>query len=367
MKAVVFHDVGDIRLEDVEEPKIQNQNDAIVRLTAAAICGTDLHFVRGTVPGLREGTILGHEGIGIVEEVGAQVRNFRQGDRVVVLSTIACGYCPFCRQGDFSQCDNANPNGPNAGTAFYGGPASTGPFDGMQAELVRVPFANVGMVKIPDNVTDDQAIMLSDIFPTGYFGADLADVEEGNTVAVFGCGPVGQFAIISCLLRGADRIIAVDEIDSRLEHARDLGAEIVNFANEDPLEAIAALTGGVGTDKAIDAVGVDASSPKGEAPSQALQWGVQGVAKAGTVSIIGVYPPSMTYFPFGTAFGKDLTVRAGNCNHRKYVSMLMNVVAGGVVDPTVVLTEKEPLTDVIDAYRMFDEKKPGWMKVEVEA
>jgi threonine dehydrogenase-like Zn-dependent dehydrogenase len=189
MKAVVFHGIGDIRLDNVKEPKLKDATDAIVRLTASAICGTDLHMIRGTLPGMKPGTILGHEGIGIVEEIGKDVRNFRKGDRVIVPSTIACGTCSYCRAGYTSQCDNANPNGAAAGTAFYGGPTDSGPFDGMQAEYVRVPFAHVNLVRIPDEITDDQAILMSDIFPTGYMGADLAEIVEGDVVAVFGCGP----------------------------------------------------------------------------------------------------------------------------------------------------------------------------------
>jgi threonine dehydrogenase-like Zn-dependent dehydrogenase len=253
MKAVVYHDVGDIRLDDVPEPKIQDPNDALVRLTGPAICGTDLHMVRGTMPGMEPGTVLGHEGVGIVEDVGSNVRNFDEGDRVVISSTIACGYCSYCRAGYFSQCDNANPNGPHAGTCFFGGPKTTGSIDGMQAEMVRVPFANVGMVKIPDSVTDEQALMLSDIFPTGYFGADLARIHPGHTVSVFGCGPVGQFAIISALLMGAGRVLAVDCIDSRLQKARENGAETINFEEENVVDTIMELTGGIGTDRAIDA------------------------------------------------------------------------------------------------------------------
>jgi threonine dehydrogenase-like Zn-dependent dehydrogenase len=189
MKAVVFYGIGDIRLTEEPEPKIRNRTDAIVRITASAICGTDLHMVRGTLPGMEPGTILGHEGVGIVEELGPDVRNLKAGDRVVIPSTIACGSCSYCRAGYHAQCDHANPNGPRAGTAFFGGPKPTGPFQGLQAEKALVPFANAGLVKIPDGVTDDQAILLSDIFPTGYFGADLAEIQPGDTVVVFGCVP----------------------------------------------------------------------------------------------------------------------------------------------------------------------------------
>ncbi|MFH7024128.1 MAG: zinc-dependent alcohol dehydrogenase [Heteroscytonema crispum UTEX LB 1556] len=400
MKAVVFHGIGDIRLDNVPEPKIKDPTDAIIRLTASAICGTDLHMIRGTFTGMKPGTILGHEGVGIVEEIGSNVRNLKVGDRVVVPSTIACGYCSYCRTGYHAQCDNANPHGHNAGTAFFGGPEAAGPFDGLQAEYARIPYANAGLVKLPKEVTDDQAILLSDIFPTAYFGADIAEITPGDTVAIFGCGPVGQFAIVSAKLFGAGRIIAVDTIPSRLEMARDLGAEVIDYNAEDPIEAIRELTGGIGVDRAIDAVGVDANAPDsgpaaakarqeakqfqqqlqqiapktnpqngnwhpGNAPSQVLEWAVQALAKAGTLSIIGVYPPSHNFFPIGMAMNKNLTINMGNCNHRKYIPTLVDLVRNGTVDPTKVLTQIEPLMSVLDAYKAFDKRQPGWVKVEL--
>ncbi|MBI5544251.1 MAG: glutathione-dependent formaldehyde dehydrogenase [Deltaproteobacteria bacterium] len=395
MRAVVFHGIGDIRLDEVPEPQIEEATDAIVRLTASAICGTDLHMVRGTLPGMEPGTILGHEGVGIVEELGDDVRNFDIGDRVVICSTIACGTCLFCRGGHYSQCDRANPHGPAAGTAFFGGPRLTGPFHGLQAELARIPFANVGMVKLPDEITDDQAILLSDIFPTGYFAADLADIHPGRTVAVFGCGPVGQFAIASAKLMDAGRILAIDCIDSRLEMARAQGAEVIDFEKEDPVEAILRLTTGMGVDCAIDAVGVDAvrrhdgagggerfarelqeiapeQNPQGEnwhpgdAPSQAVTWAVQALCKAGNLSIVGVYPQSATVFPLGLAMGKNLTIRMGNCDHRRYVPILVELVVSGQADPTRILTQLEPLSSAVEAYRAFDTRQPRWVKVELQ-
>ncbi len=400
MKAVVFRGIGDIRLEDVPEPKIQDPTDAIVRLTASAICGTDLHMIRGTFAGMQPGTILGHEGVGIVEQVGPDVRNLNVGDRVVACSTIGCGYCSYCRAGYYSQCDNANPNGPQAGTAFFGGPKATGPFNGMQAEKVRVPYAGVTLVKLPDEVSDDQAILISDIFPTGYFGADMADIEPGHTVAVFGCGPVGQFAITAAMLMGAGRVFAVDTVPSRLSMAKWQGAEVIDFNAEDPVETLRRLTGGIGPDRVIDAVGVDAVHPNqgpaaqkaqqqegqfrqevqqvapqtniqgnnwvpGDAPSQVSMWAVQGIAKGGTISIIGVYPPTMQTYPIGQAMNKNLTIHMGNCNHRKYVPMLVDLVQQGTLDPTAILTEREPITSVIDAYKAFDTRQPGWIKVEL--
>ena len=339
MKALVFRAVGDIRLDDVPDPQLQESTDAIVRLTSSAICGTDLHFVRGTMAGMKEGTILGHEGVGVVEQLGEDVRNFDVGDRVVICSTIACGACSYCRAGYFAQCDNANPNGPEAGTSFFGGPEQTGPVDGLQAERARIPFAHTTMVKLPDEVSDEQAIPISDIFPTGWFGARLAEVGDGDTVAVFGAGPVGQFAVLSALLQGAGRVFCVDHRADRLAMARRTGAETIDFSAEDPLETLKRLTDGVGPDRIIDAVGVDAEGPEenpdlvdevaperspsdgnwhpGDAPSQALDWAVQAVAKAGHISIVGVYPPTLHSFPIGEAMNKNLTIKMGNCNHRR--------------------------------------------------
>src|SRR5579884_276830 len=223
MQAVVFHGAGDIRLDDVPEPKILDDRDAILQLTASAICGTDLHFIRGSMPPLERGTILGHEGIGIITQTGKRARNLKEGDRVVVGSTIACGYCSYCRASHYSKCDNANPNGPE-NTAFYGGPKTTGPFNGLQAEYARIPFASINAVKLPDEIGDDDAILLSDIMPTAYFAADMADIKPGRTVAILGCGPVGQLAIAAAKLMDAGRIFAVDAEPDRLEIARNQGA-----------------------------------------------------------------------------------------------------------------------------------------------
>lgn len=399
MKAVVFHGVGDIRLDDVPEPKVQDPFDAVVRITASAICGTDLHMVRGTLPGMKPGTILGHEAVGVVEEVGRGVRNLAPGDRVVIPSTIACGTCVYCRAGYTSQCDVANPNGPHAGTAFYGGPESTGPFPGLQAEKARVPYAHVNLVKLPDVVTDNQAILLSDIFPTGWFGAELAEVGPGDVVCVFGCGPVGQFAIASARHLGAGRVLAVDRVPSRLDMAREQGAEVIDFSREDPIEALRELTGGIGPDRVIEAVGVDAERPHhgpaakaakeqaerfarevqevaprqakgpafkpGDAPSQALRWAVEAIAKAGTLSIIGVYGEGYDHFPIGKAMNKNLTIQMGNCSHRRYVPMLVELVASGAFDPEQVLTRREPLVGAIEAFESFDRRDAGWLKVEL--
>jgi len=401
MRAVVFHGVGDIRIDDVAEPKLQSDTDVIVRLTSSAICGTDLHLVRGTMPGMKPGTILGHEGVGLVESFGSAVRNLKEGDRVVVPSTIACGVCAYCRVGYYAQCDRANPAGPLGGTAFFGGPADSGGFDGLQAEKARVPFGNVGLCKLPHNVSDDQAILLSDIFPTAWFGAELAEIRAGNTVAVFGCGPVGQFAIASAKLRGAGRVFAVDTVESRLDMARTQGAEVIDYEADDPVEALRELTGGIGVDRAIDAVGVDANHAHegkaaarmqgckqrfeeevraiapgvtpvgdnwhpGDGPSQVQVWSVEALAKAGTLSIVGVYPLASRSFVIGQAMQKNLTLKMGNCHHRRYIPELIELVRSGVVDPTEILTQRQPLTSAIEGYRAFDMRAPGWIKVELD-
>ncbi|MGH3097380.1 MAG: alcohol dehydrogenase catalytic domain-containing protein [Streptosporangiales bacterium] len=388
MKAVVWHDRGKISLDDVADPALRDPGDAIVRLTMSAICGTDLHMIRGTFPGMGEGTVLGHEGVGIVEEAGPQVRGFRPGDRVVVPSTVCCGACAYCRAGYTAQCDRANPHGPLAGTAIFGGPEPAGPFDGMQAGYVRVPWASANLVPIPDSIIDEQAIICSDVFPTGWFGARLAEVTQGDTVTVFGCGPVGQLAITSAWKLGAGRVLAVDQVPERLEMARGQHAEPVDFSAEDPVGAVRDLTGGIGTDRVIDAVGVDAyPGPESKAseqeqraaagggelawhygtlPSQAARWAVGAVAKAGTIGVIGVYPPGFDTWPIGSAMNRNLTVHMGNCNHRALIPQLLDMVASDVVDTSNVVTRVEPVGDAIEAYRVFDEQRPGWVKVALQ-
>jgi threonine dehydrogenase-like Zn-dependent dehydrogenase len=401
MKAIVWHDVGKVSVDEVPNPAIQEPTDAIVRITTSAICGTDLHFVRGTVPGMRPGTILGHEAVGVVEDTGPLVRNFNLGDRVVIPSTIGCGSCVYCRAGYYAQCDNANPNGRDAGTAFYGGPAATGPFDGLQAEYARVPFAHTNLVAIPPGVTDEQAIMVSDIFPTAWFGARLAEVGDGDVVAIFGAGPVGQLAALSARMQGAGRVLIVDGNSDRLETARLQNAETIDFNAEHPVQAIKELTGGIGADRVIDAVGIDAQMPKegpaaaeseklidrfadeqdkaapriaptggrwepGDAPSLALRWATQAVAKAGTIGIIGVYPPPHEAFPIGEAMNANLTVKMGNCNHRKYVPGLLSKIAAGQADPTTVWTQQETIPAAVAAYEAFDRRQPGWTKVTLD-
>jgi threonine dehydrogenase-like Zn-dependent dehydrogenase len=401
MKAVVWHGIGDIRLDTVPDPGIQQPTDALIRITRSAICGTDLHFVRGTMGPMVEGTILGHEAVGVVETAGDDVRGFAPGDRVVVCSTIACGHCGYCRAGYYAQCDVANPNGPDAGTSFFGGPQSTGPVSGLQAEYARIPYAEGTLVPVPDQVSDDQAILLSDIFPTGWFGARMAEISPGDTVAVFGAGPVGQFTIASAKRQGAGRVLVVDGIETRLALALEQNAEVIDFNKEDPVEVIKHLTGGVGVDRAVDAVGIDAQRPSagpaaeqlsgqagqfdteqhqaapdaaprgdqwvpGDAPSLVGRWAVEAVAKAGSIGIIGVYSPEFDIYPIGQAMNKNLTLRMGNCNHRRYIPRLLDLVATGVVDPTRFITQHESPAEAIGAYQSFDRREEGWVKTVLD-
>ncbi|MHB1294107.1 MAG: alcohol dehydrogenase catalytic domain-containing protein [Anaerolineae bacterium] len=400
MRAVVFYGIGDIRLDKVPEPRIQSPTDAIVRLTSTAICSTDLRVVHGSMGPMKPGTILGHEGVGIVERLGSQVRDLDVGDRVVIPASIACGYCAYCRAGYYSQCDNANPNGKRAGPAFFGGPISSGSFDGMQAELVRVPFANVGLFKLPEEVTDEQAITLSDILPTGFYGADVAEIEPGDAVAVFGCGPVGLFAIASAKLMRAGRILAVDRAPSRLHAASEAGAEVINYDEKDPVQTITDLTGGIGVDRAIDTVGIDAELPAagpargklvrerrteheeqfrqeqvaqagesagrqrnaGSATSLALQWETEALAKTGTLAIVGVYPPDVRSFPIGLAMSKNLTVHMGICPHRRYIPMLLEMIQSGVLHPEQIVMQNETFPSALEA---LERHQAVWGKVEL--
>jgi threonine dehydrogenase-like Zn-dependent dehydrogenase len=401
VKAVVWHGTGDIRVDEVPDPKILEPSDAIIRVTRSAICGTDLHLVRGTMPGMQPGTILGHEAVGVVEDVGPAVRGFSPGDRVVVTSTIGCGTCSYCRAGYFAQCDTANPNGPSAGTSFFGGPETTGPVDGLQAEYARIPFAMTTLVRIPDAVSDDQAILVSDIFPTAWFGARLAEVGQGDSVLVLGAGVVGQFAIASAKRQGAGRVFVVDGQPSRLDKARGQNAETIDFNREDPVAVVKELTGGIGVDRVIDAVGIDAqrpssgpaaeaiaqqdgqfeqereqaapdASPSGEqwvpgnAPSLAVRWAVEAVAKAGSIGVIGVYPPGFDRFPLGEAMNRNLTIKMGNCNHRRYVPRLLDLVVDGTVDPLAFITQHEAPADAIEAYETFDRREEGWLKTVLD-
>ena len=397
MKALVIKNVGVIAIEEVADPKIKDQADAIIKLTMTTICGTDLHSVRGTIPGYKPGTVLGHEGIGIVEQIGSEVKNFKIGDRVIVPSTIGCGTCAYCKKELYSQCDTMA----KGETAFYGGPAGTGDFSGMQAEKVRVPYADVNLVKISDNLTDEQVILLSDILPTSYMAAENIFPQKEDEVAVFGCGIVGQLAILSLKQMGVKKIFAIDHIPWRLKIAQEQGAHPINFDEVDPVKELKKLTDNRGPNKIIDAVGIDAEHPSGVAPwfkelvgktnfkeevdkvapkqnpqgdnwvpgngpSQVLRWAVPAVAKAGVISIIGVYTELLDAFPIGQAMGKNLTITMGNCNHRKYFPKLLDWVKNGQVDLRPFLTQHKPFNEIVECYKEFDLRKDGWLKVALK-
>jgi len=349
---------------------------------------------------MKKGTILGHEGVGIVEEIGPQVKEIKVGDRVVVCSTIACGRCLYCQSGEYSSCDNANPNGAEAGTAFFGGPATAGSYNGLQAERARIPYADTTLVRLPDGIKDEDAILISDIFPTGYMGAEIADVRGGDIVAVFGCGPVGQMAIASAKFLGASKVIAVDCLPDRLDMARSQGAVVVNYDEEDPVKALKDLSNGFGPDACIDAVGVDAQRPhhgpakkgsllhtveymmeqhavapwtvpvgsqwrQGDAPSQVLIWCLESVRKSGVISVIGVYPATAKFFPIGMAMQKSLTMRTANCSHRKYIPKVIQLMEESNFRPSTILTKMQPINEAVDSYKHFDKREPGWLKVEI--
>ncbi len=293
----------------------------------------------------------------------------------------------------------ANPGGPTAGTVFFGGPEEAGGLDGLQAEYARIPFAGVGLVQLPEEISDDQAILMSDILPTSYMAAVMAEVKPSDNVAIFGCGPVGLFAILCAQHLGAGRVFAVDSVESRLEMAQAHGAEVINFQQEDPVSALKELTNGAGPDRTIDAVGVDAATatkgpaanksaqkefrlelekiaeqgtPKGNvfqpggAPSQALKWAIESVAKAGTVSVIGVYTAPVQGFPIEQVMNKNLTLKAGNCNHRRYMPEMIELVRSGVIRPEEFLTQVQPITSAVDAYQAFDQHQAGWIKVKLD-
>ena len=379
-------EIASNRAKDVPDPKILNRHDAIVRITSTAICGSDLHLYNGFVPTMQKGDILGHEFMGEVVEVGDGVQTLSVGDRVVVPFPISCGVCLQCQAGNFSTCENSNPNGwlaeklfgyPSAG--IFGYSHLTGGFAGGQAEYARVPFADVGPLKIPDDVTDEQVLFLSDILPTGYFGAEIADIQPGDTVAVWGCGPVGQFAIHSARLFGAERIIAIDRFPYRLEMARArAGAtDTINYEDESLLEKLKELTGGRGPDRCIDAVGMEAHSDsldyaydramqavKVETDRPiALRQAIQACRSGGTVSVIGVYSGFIDKFPMGTVMNRMLTIRSGQAPVQRYMQPLLDRIQAGEIDSTFPITHRLPLDEAPHGYDIFVNKQDECVKV----
>ena len=385
MKAVCWYGANDVRVETVPDPQILNPRDAIIKITSTAICGSDLHIYDGYIPTMQQGDIIGHEFMGEVVEVGRGVNNLKIGDRVVVPSTIGCGHCHYCKHDQWSLCDNSNPNGymeealfGNITSAIYGYSHLFGGYAGAQAEYIRVPFADVGVLNVPKDLSDEQLLFISDAIPTGYMGAELCDIQPGDTVAVWGCGAVGQFAMISAYMLGADRVIAIDRFPERLEMAKKYAkAEVINYEEVDAGEALKEMTGGRGPDCCIDAVGLEAHGMGVEGVYDKAKQAVRletdrphvlrqmivACRKGGTLSIMGVYSGFVDKLPFGAAFNKGLTMRMGQMHGQKYMRLLLERVLNGELDPSFVVTHRLPLEDAKQGYEMFKHKKDNCIKV----
>jgi threonine dehydrogenase-like Zn-dependent dehydrogenase len=389
MKAVCWMGTSKVETLNVADPALLNPHDAIIKVTRTAICGSDLHLFDGFIPKMEAGDILGHEFMGTVEEVGEEVTNLKRGARVVVPFTIACGNCLFCKKKIWAACDNSNPNAHlmeaaygYSGSGLFGYSHMMGGYAGGQAQYVRVPFANVGPLKIESDLPDEKVLFLSDIFPTGYMAAENAQIEEGDTVAVWGCGPVGQFAIASAFMLGAARVIAIDRLPERLEMARSIGAVTVDFGEEDVsvLTALKDLTGGIGPDACIDAVGLESHSRElqgfydrvktaimleTDRPS-VLRQAIQAVRKGGTVSIPGVYGGLLDKVPFGAAFGKGITMKMGQTNMHNYMKPLLDRIESGQIDPSYIISHRITLEEAPRMYEVWRDKKESVTKIVID-
>ena len=389
MKAVCWMGTSKVETLTVADPILLNPHDAIIKITKTAICGSDLHLYDGFIPTMEAGDVLGHEFMGIVEEVGKDVTNLRPGDRVVVPFTIACGGCLFCKKKLWSACDNTNPNAHlmeaaygYSGAGLFGYSHMMGGYAGGQAQYARVPFANVGPLKIESDLPDEKVLFLSDIFPTGYMAAENAQIQPGDTVAVWGCGPVGQFAIASAFMLGAARVIAIDRLQERLHLARSLGAIVVDYSEEDVsvLTAIKDLTGGVGPDACVDAVGLEAHSSElqgfydkvktalmleTDRPS-VLRQAIQAVRKGGTLSIPGVYGGLLDKVPFGAAFGKGITMKMGQTNMHNYMKPLLERIEKGQIDPSYIISHRITLDEAPEMYKIWRDKKQNVTKIVID-
>jgi threonine dehydrogenase-like Zn-dependent dehydrogenase len=384
MKANCWYGKQEVRIEEVPDPKIINRRDAVVKITSTAICGSDLHLYNGFVPTMEKGDILGHEFMGEVVDVGPEVKNLATGDRVVVAFPISCGKCFFCEKKMYSLCDNSNPNAWIAQKLFGHAPAGLfgythmlGGFAGGQAEYARVPFADIGTLKIPDGLSDEQVLFLSDIFPTGYMAAENCNIEPGDTVAVWGCGPVGQFAIRSAFLLGAERVMAIDRFPERLAMAASGGAETINYEESDVYETLMENTGGMGPDSCIDAVGMEAHVPgvigaydrakqammlESDRP-HAFRQAVLACRKGGTVSVPGVYGGFDDKIPLGAVVNKALTIKSGQTHVQRYMQPLLERVQKGEIDPSFVVTHRMGLADAPAGYDTFLKKQDECIKI----
>ena len=374
MRAMTYRGPFRVRVEDKPDPEILHPNDAIVRVTRAAICGSDIHLYHGLMPDLRPGTTFGHEFIGIVEEVGPEVDNLERGDKVLVPFNVCCGFCYFCSRGLYGNCHNTNPSATAVG-GMYGYSHTTGGYDGGQAEYVRVPYANFGPTIIPPDIADEDALLLTDACPTGYFAAQLGEIKEGETVLIFGAGPIGIFAARSAWLMGAGRVIVTDHLDYRLDFVARWGpAETVNFTElKDPVVYFKKITDFIGADVAIDAVGCDASGSAMQAlmgerlklqagNAVALHWAINSVRKAGTVVVIGAYGPPFNLVPLGSIMNKGLTIRANQTPVKRQLPRLFEHVRAGRIKPSEIITHRYPLEEIAEAYRVFTSKEEGCIK-----
>ena len=390
MKALRWHGQKNVSVDTVPDPVIEASSDAIIRVTSTAICGSDLHIFNGYVPTMEDGDILGHEFMGEVIETGSAVKNLKKGDRVVVPFTISCGHCHFCDRDLYSLCDNSNPNPEQAEKAMGQSPAGIfgyshmlGGFSGGQAEFVRVPYADVGPIKIPDGLDDERVLFLSDILPTGYMAAENCDIQPNDTVAVWGCGPVGQFAIQSAWMLGAKRVIAIDHVAERLHLARTYGrAETIDTVDPDEVyERLMQMTGGMGPECCIDAVGAEAHSGGSldmagkeireklhiQTPRIfALEQIVKCCQKGGRMSVPGVYVGAINGFSFGSLMNKGLTVKTGQTHVQHYLKPLLEKIEKGQIDPSAIITHRMKLADAAKGYEMFNEKKDGCIKVVLQ-
>jgi threonine dehydrogenase-like Zn-dependent dehydrogenase len=368
MLALTYQGPNRVRVREKPEPKIEHPNDVILRVTRTAICGSDLHLLHGLIPDTRVGCTFGHEFAGVVEEVGSSVESLTRGDRIVVPFNISCGTCFFCSRGLTANCENTNPNA-SVASGVYGYSHTTGGYDGGQAELVRVPFADVGPMKIPDDMTEEQVLFLSDILPTGYQAAEMGEIKPGETVVVFGCGPVGLFTQKSAQLMGAGRIIAVDDVQYRLDFARQYNdVETVNFREVDDIVAhIRRLTDGRGADVCIDAVGCEAKGSFGQTlfgaraklfagSATAINWCIASARKGGNVVLIGVYGPPYNVVDIGTAMNKGLTLRMNQANCKRYMPHLLEHIRAGRIDAQGIITHRFSLEQGPEAYELFDHK-----------
>jgi threonine dehydrogenase-like Zn-dependent dehydrogenase len=386
MKATCWHGTHKVRVEDVPDPQILNGRDAIVRITSTAICGSDLHLYNGLIPSMRKGDILGHEFMGEVVEVGRELKDLRVGDRVVIPFPIACGRCFSCERQMYSVCENSNPNAWMAEKMWgyspcgiFGYSHMLGGYAGGQAEYARVPFADVGALKVPSGVPDEQVLFLSDIFPTGYMGAENCNIQPGDTIAVWGCGPVGQFAIKSAYLLGAERVIAIDRFPERLRMAREQGgAETIDYEEVDVHDALKELTGGRGPDACIDAVGMEAHGMEyaydrvkqalmleTDRPI-ALRQAIMACRNGGTVSVIGVYGGFIDKFPMGAVMNRSLTIKTGQAHVQRYMRPLLERIEKGEIDPSFVITHRMRLDDAPDGYDIFLNKEEECIKVVLQ-